>query len=651
MKRSREESFLGLHFDFHADTDCTEVGKTVTDEMIQYIVDKVNPEYIQCDCSGVPGYSSYPTKVANPVPGFVKDQLRIWRNVTQAADIPLLVHFCGLWSQKNVRNHPEWACVDAGGNRSDQLNSYFSDYAEELFIPQLKELIDEYDVNGVWVDADSWVAPQDFRAEALDAYKSLSGHDKQDILTDSAVFADFTEFCRDKYRSYLRNYVDKLHAYSPGFQVCTNWAYSSYMPEPVDIDVDFLSGDVVPLNGFNHSRFDSRYLVHQGTPWDIMVWSFAHKPGTHGDVKTALQMMQEAAITIAQGGAVTFYFSQTRRDGSVAKWQMDIMAEVAQFCRARQPYCFQMPQVPQIAMLHSSTHYYRKNERLFAPRNPFVIDAEDMCQPQIGVLQCLLEAQNVVDVVSEHQVERCLDAYGLVVIPEVSTLKEDFRQKLLDYVRQGGNLLLIGTDSVKIFQDELDVELEGPFTDCRWLDNEGAMTTVNAYLKAGISDDSRKIGRLHPVRDFSDDCLDAASVRDYGKGKIAGIYFDIGINYSFFQTPTLRKFLKKIVDTSFTDPLVRVSGSHFIDVSIAADDNRLCVNLLNTSGPHGNTHVHVFDELPVLRDIEVKVAVKSRPRNVLLQPDGIELEYEFDGNSIAFKLEELNVHSVVVIET
>ena len=78
----RDESFLGVHFDFHAGYDCTEIGKTVTPEMIERVIEQVHPDYLQCDCKGHPGISSYPTKVGNPAPGFVRDQLRIWRDVT-----------------------------------------------------------------------------------------------------------------------------------------------------------------------------------------------------------------------------------------------------------------------------------------------------------------------------------------------------------------------------------------------------------------------------------------------------------------------------------------------------------------------------------------------------------------------------------------
>lgn len=86
----RSESFLGVHFDFHAGDDCTEVGRNVKQEMVAYILDTVKPHYGLCDCKRHPDRSSYPTKVGNQAPGFVVDPLRIWRQVTAERGVALL---------------------------------------------------------------------------------------------------------------------------------------------------------------------------------------------------------------------------------------------------------------------------------------------------------------------------------------------------------------------------------------------------------------------------------------------------------------------------------------------------------------------------------------------------------------------------------
>lgn len=66
-KISRKDSFWGLHFDFHAELDDSEVDRCLTRKMIEKIIDKVRPDYVQCDCKGHPGIASYPTEVGVPV--------------------------------------------------------------------------------------------------------------------------------------------------------------------------------------------------------------------------------------------------------------------------------------------------------------------------------------------------------------------------------------------------------------------------------------------------------------------------------------------------------------------------------------------------------------------------------------------------------
>ena len=73
----RADSFLGIHFDFHAGPDCKEVGKNTTPAMVENIINLVHPDYLQIDCKGHPGFSSYPTKVGHQAPGIIGDPLRV----------------------------------------------------------------------------------------------------------------------------------------------------------------------------------------------------------------------------------------------------------------------------------------------------------------------------------------------------------------------------------------------------------------------------------------------------------------------------------------------------------------------------------------------------------------------------------------------
>ena len=161
-KLKRSESFLGIHFDFHASDDCTEIGKDVDREMIEFIIDKVKPDYLQTDCKGHRGLSSYPTKVGNQAPGFTKDTLKIWREVTAERGVSLYLHYSGVWDTEAVKKHPNWARTTDEGKPDDRLTSVYGPYADSLLIPQMTELANVYGVDGVWVDGECWAVDRDY---------------------------------------------------------------------------------------------------------------------------------------------------------------------------------------------------------------------------------------------------------------------------------------------------------------------------------------------------------------------------------------------------------------------------------------------------------------------------------------------------------
>jgi hypothetical protein len=640
----RSESFFGIHFDFHAGHDCTEVGKNVTRRMVEDIIKQVRPDYIQCDCKGHPGIASYPTKVGYPAPGFVRDQLRLWREVTAAHGVALYVHYSGVMDQEALTHHPSWARVDETGKRDTERASVFGPYVDKLLIPQLKELCDEYGIDGVWVDGDCWGTARDYSKRALAAFRKETGIRGVPKKPGDRYFPAFTEFCREAYRRYLRHYVEELHRHNPDFQVCSNWAFTSFMPEPVTAEVDFISGDYPLQNSVNAARFEARCLVRQGKPWDLMAWSFASRWGEGcSSTKSVRQLQQEAAIVLALGGGFQAYFKQ-KRDGSIYGWTMKLMAEVARFCRVRQKFCYRAEAVPQIGLIFSTAAFYRRSAGIFGAREPLV--------PMRGILQALLDGQNSVEILMEHQLTGRTEEYPLLVLPEWDYLEPSFKEELLQYVQVGGSLLVIGPKAAALFRKELGVQLVGvPEKKPQWLEQEGWMgglLTESQPVK--LRSGTEPFGRLYASNDVKGPHQVAASIRRYGKGHIAATYVNLGERYVNARTHVSRDFLNAAVRKLFPEPLVEVTGSHHVDVSVSRLDGKLLVNLVNTAGPHADPGVYVWDEIPALGPLEVTIRTGTKPKRVGLQPGNRRVPYTFSNGAVRCTLPKLKLHDIVVVE-
>lgn len=446
-RMKRADAFFGIHFDFHAGTDCTRVGARTTPEMVETVIDKVKPDYIQIDCKGHAGYSSYPTKVGNPAPGFVGDPLRIWRDVTAKRGVPLFMHYSGVWDFKAVADHPEWAAINADGKPNERATSVFGPYVDKLMIPQLRELAGEYGVDGVWVDGDCWGTVPDYGDKAVRLFCEQTGAKAAPRKAGDPYWYQWMDFNREGFRRYVRHYVDELKASHPDFQVISNWAFSDHMPERVSANVAGLSGDFSPDDSVNSARFAGRCLEDQGVLWDLMSWSFSRKTRKQ---KPAVQLMQEAALVLAMGGGYQAYFKQDREGAVRDLAEMDVMAEVARFCRARQVYCHHSVAVPQIALLYSTAGHYQESPSLFHWSGS---QGGNVLRKALGEI---LKNNYGVQILSEHQLRGNMSNWPAIVVPGWTYLEPAFRDELAAYARSGGRLLLIGPGPAKLFETELN---------------------------------------------------------------------------------------------------------------------------------------------------------------------------------------------------
>jgi len=639
----RAESFLGIHFDFHAGPDCTAIGQNTTREMIEQVINQVHPDYIQIDCKGHPGLSSYPTKVGNPAPGFVGDPLRLWRQVTAERGVALYLHYSGVWDSEAIRRHPDWAVLNADGTTNRNATSFFSPYADKLLIPQLRELAGDYGVDGAWVDGECWASMPDYGEPAVRAFREATAFQGVPRKPGEPHWLEFLQFNREAFRKYLRHYLAAVKQTNPEMQLCSNWAFTDHMPEPVCAPVDFLSGDYSPEDSVNSARLSARYLTRQGKPWDLMAWSFTTKPGKGGsNQKTAVQLQREAAVVLALGGGFQAYFTQ-KRDGSVRVEQMPVMAEVARFCRARQAICHHAVPVPQVALLYSTAAHYREINGLFN---------RDLSKLR-GTLQALLESQQSVEVLGEHHLAGRMEEYPLIVVPECDYLEPGFKQELVAYVQRGGNLLLVGPQTAALFPSALGFTAAGaPQAEPRYLAHAGTMTLTKGPCQAvTLGPKALAFGRLSAANQVNSPSQAAASIARLGRGHIAATYFSFSQGYLSDRSETARAFLNDLARRLFPKPLVEIRGSPDVDVAVNRIGGRLAVNLVNTAGPHADVQSPIHDSIPALGPLEIAIRTPKKPKRVVLEPGSQPLSFKYRNGATHLTLPQLEIHSVIVLDS
>jgi hypothetical protein len=618
-----------------------DAGKTLTAAMIDSFLAKVQPDFIQVDCKGHPGISSYPTKAGFHVKGFDKDPLKLFREITEQRKVALFVHFSGVWDAKVVKEHPDWAIVKANGQKSTEKTSFFSPYLDTYMIPQLKEISD-YKIDGAWVDGECWAVEPDYGTASIKGFTSETGITVIPKKISDKYYPEFMEYTRSLFRKHLSKYINAIHQYNPAFQITSNWAYSSLMPEKVTTGVDFLSGDVTSQNGVYRSAFEARCLAPQGKPWDLMAWGFTWDGGKMPmNIKSSLQLEQEAAEIMAMGGGVQFYFQQNR-DLSIKPWLAKPLAEISAFCRQRQQYVHKASAIPQIALLYPTASYQQNGA------NPYA-NGTGMLQ---GALNVLLDGQQTVEVLMEHHLLGNMQQYPLIIIPECDYLQPAFKEALIAYTKQGGNLLIIGTATTKLFQQELGINsLTTSEEGEKFIAVAGKIGAIRSSLNlVSLRPEASATSNFYKGSDFTAKGTEIASVvNSLGKGKIAGIFFNAGSAYLNYKSPALRDFIAERILELFPNPLVKINGSHLVHATINRLNGKTMVNLINVAGEHTNQSAIGYDEIPSIKNLAVSIRTEKKPSQILLQPGEHILEFEFSDGIANLIVPELLIHSIIEI--
>lgn len=652
--------FFGLHFDLHPNEHDTELGAETTYRHIRAELAKVKPDWVQYDCKGHPGYTGYPTKVGVPSPGIVNDALKVWSKVAHDMGMPIVVHYSGTWDQAQWRLHPEWSRRHADGTLvgGEGWNPHAlaadSPYDEEILIPQLKEVVDWYGINGCWVDGECWAAAPDWSEWTTNMFRAETGI--QDIPTRPGEphWDEYLAFNRRRFVAHVDRYADALHQHAPAFTVCSNWAYTVRMPDEITAHVDYLSGDFVWAFGMDSAALEAKFMESRGLPWDLMAWGFTTSGSMNHakwTTKSFAHLAMEGALVAANGGAFQIYDTPVR-SGRVIDWHMDVFARVGEFMRARQQVCQNTTSAAHVAILHSQSHFYANNH----PENTVSIYNEGVpVRTLTGALALLLDNHYHADVMNEDALMRRLDEYPVVVIAEQTHLPQLLKDAILAWVKQGGKLLLTGSHIVADYGAALGIAAAGDALDTTaFVPADGGAVNVSGIWQHVEVKGARVLSPLLKNQDLKHGTTGypAATIARYGKGRIAAIYGPVSTVYADYRYPRIRSFVGNVLKALTGAMPVELDAPSTVQLTVRRRPGEQIIHLLNTATTNPLSPVNPYiEDIAPAGPITISIQCPVKPRSVSLVPAGNGMHWKWKSGLLTITLQSLYIHCAFVIKS
>ncbi len=665
------DRMMNLLVDYYTEVPFRPYGSGATRDNVLPVLRDLELGYICIYAKGHSGYTTWPSRLKTAHTMLAQDMPKLFRELTRETGTKLVLYYSGLLDGIAGLRNPDWRMRHLDGTEQRYFDDFqiFTSYAncphsgyfDEWVAVHLRELIEGYDPDGIWVDGD-WPAPchcdrchARFREE-LGWTEPWS--DVQQRANFSAEYTTFWNRVTARWRERFNGLVKSLKpdcAYSAG-----NVSPRREFLAPFDWrSGDFFSPGFFCLHDIARMM---RWYDTLGVPYDAYVCdtSFTHvRKGVRSRTKTLDRMLQEAATVAANGGAVG-YWTYPTGDGALVPSRMEKARQVRQFLKAREHVFLYSRPVDWTAIVITD------------PATPaFGGGNVEGAHKALAALHRSPELMDETGVTADMP-------HRLVVIPEQAAMDDATARALVAWVELGGLLLTTGaTINSPILRQALGVtdvraaavsdghvilrtHHEPTGIDAPWDRLTGGHSLYPLYLSWDqLNPETRNLPNNWPMHGQLDEehpepaGFPAAVTRQVGRGRIVHIATALFDRYRTLGDPQMLRWLREIVDTFDPQPLFRTDAPSWVDVSLRRKDGAWLLHFVNGNPGRDvaklGTDDTWVDEIPVVGPYTAHLRLDQAPAAVTLEPDGIPADWQYAEGTLTVTLPQLHIHMCIKI--
>jgi hypothetical protein len=666
------QPYRQVHLDFHTALQCEGIGVDFDPEQFASTLKNAHVNAINIFAKCHHGYSYYPTKVGTIHPNLKFDLLGAQIEALHKVGIRCPVYITIKWDDLAGIQHPEWVVVDKEGRAAMRpplsggwgwttldVASGYGDYV----IDQTKEVMDRYDVDGMWFDI---CFPTPNYSPWGQERMRQAGVD----LNDEAAVWQYAIRQDEIFFDRLSSTVRAKKADATFFYNCTvNPEMRRMVPYQTHFEIESL-----PTSGGAWGYLHYPIMVRQARTYgqDVigMTGRFHKAWADFGGLKTQDQLDYECGTIVAAGGRICVG-DQLHPRGVLDPAVYRLIGKSFERIEKLEPWLEGAVPAAEMAVLG-----------LGKPKETAIGVGSYSAEVE-GAAQALMELGiqfNIVDAQAD------LSGYKAVYVPDGAPVDDALAKRLNEYTAAGGKLIVCGMSGydpqTKAFK------INGvPVTSVE------AAPTVPSYLRL----DAALAGDQHPV--FGEPL---ASDYDYvfyeqaytvkavpgasGMGDLRRALFNrtwehftshqhapVGDslnsplvvcqgNVMYFAAPLFgayrnhdywayRAVAQNALRAFLPPALVKPFGPGWVEFTLNYQGQRRIVHVVCYHPRRSSQSINHVDQSWATHGLAVDVLAEGRvPTKVYLAPDGQELPFELRGEYIHVELPDVGPHTVIVME-
>ena len=643
------------------------------------------------------GPSYYPTKIGLTHPGLQCDYVGELTRALKKRGIKTVAYISAQGDHINYEKHPDWVynpdpareVIDTSTTRSRSTMCLNSPWVDEVFIPQCKEILDLYDVDGFFPDG--VLRPLDaqhcYCKYCRESFGKEVGGKMPTKEGDPKTF-EYRKWSNRRIIEYLDKVYQALSAIKPGIALINNYAWMSRFPiTPPDYVMHVCWDTPVPDGGLNRMglyalnfSIEARYL---STLLDIrpnLTYSCMNVSSLNwGDyqLRETETYLQEAATVEAGGGRIYLSFNPYP-SGNPAPAVIEAYSTVNKRTTELEPVLKDSKPVKDVAVLHSADSIWSRAG--FNPSPEWI--AGPPYYPVCGAHKALIEGHVQMGILNSEVFIETIDQYRAIVLPNQRVLSRRECDAVRRFVKNGGALIATGETGTR---DSSNKPLDTfSLNDVLGVDYIDTVETSMSYIRVsskiesfGIAAyDYPVVGQYSRVKTTTAKTLlelvppyegitrgnpppaieaegPGVTINSYGKGK--AIYCSSALFSAYYEhgVPVLRKLGLWILDQVYPQSsrsIILENTPINVEVFYNERGDERFVHLVNYSGDKREIKISMTQDFVVVHDIRVKVRLNNRPRMINTVPDEKQVAFTYKDGWATFEAEPLEIHSVYMIE-
>ncbi|MEO6908327.1 MAG: beta-galactosidase trimerization domain-containing protein, partial [Abditibacteriaceae bacterium] len=635
--------FRQVHLDFHTGEKIPGVGSQFNAAQFQEMLQCGHVDSITVFSKCHHGLSYHDTKIGARHPGMDQQLLPLQLEACHAIDVKTPIYISAGFDEAALRAHPEWAAKAKDGSSFNPLRAGFkrlcfsTPYLDYL-CAQIEEVVDRFGADhGIFLDIIRvWHCYCDW---CLDGMTALGLDPQCDVDADN-----YAQIVQQKYFSRTTAAAQKGNANRRVFH------NAGHIPKGAKHDFGWnshLELESLPTGGWGYDHFpvSAKYAATTGYDFLGMTGKFHTSWGEFGGFKRPQALQYECAAMLAFGAKCSVG-DQLHPSGLMNPDTYSLIGAAYSQVQENEPWCQGSRAVSEIALVSP--------EALHAD-NPL---GHGQTSAEEGAARMLLELHHQFDVVD---LDRDLAPYKLVILPDEIILQNAFLEKIQQYIKNGGKVLLSGnsglTPDKSTFAIDTGLELvtRSEFDPDYIVPGDkmaGVPVRSSTVIHGGAWDVrpneqcSVLASRMNPYfnRDWNHFCSHAHTPDDTASefpaavqcGGIVYFAHHIFTRYRLYGQPLYRDLVADAIARLLPQRSVETDLPSAARVSLMRQEeqNRYILHLLYATptlrgGSNGdNAHaVEIIEDLVPLHDVHCKIRLQETVRSVCLAPSGEELNF------------------------